>query len=601
MTASDSHGEGKLDAREGTPDIVNWAEITLTHRCNQRCFFCYEDGRDVAREPDLDSVKRILDETRKRADQAVLCGKEVLLRRDILDIVSHGASLGLRMVVFTNGQALARNGLVEQLVEAGCSSLAISFHFPDAETFALCSRTSPRGFARQLAGIARVGEYNRQHPAKPLSVSTETDMFAANLGRLAEMRRHLLDGFGSSPWSMRVASLLPAQIYDIGIPDIMEPMALRRAELAEFMKTHPRNVPLHFVKTAFCLLPEGEYHRILDLEYVYRSTDLTFNHEEIGQVTSDRLTVSGDRDVEGILKDHPYRMVCRTCRLAPICRFERVSWFFPAFAPRREDRPIPVTSVGMADVLARLGPDPGGAARMEKVRDRLLAAPFPEEALLRALSSPVAGQPVLTEFWVDREPFLVLRFAHEGFEVDLHVGWTSPQQGEGGVAVGYLWVRDVSRIPPPARILDACVATLRGAVPAERDEWKGTWHFDEAASAAPENQRSEDSGPRQVHLSVSGKDSQEALWTFKVASFEEGQPCYRRVGDLMMWYNGGGDDSPAFRSWTSVVVAVMSNLARVPWSKDVVQRWEFAVPYLLQRAGLEGRYDWQIVWTGEPS
>jgi uncharacterized Fe-S cluster-containing radical SAM superfamily protein len=599
MSAFDSDYGERGAVVPGKPDIVNWAEITLTHRCNQRCFFCYEDGRDVAREPDLDSVKHILEETRKRADQAVLCGKEVLLRRDILDIVSYGASLGLRMVVFTNGQALARKGLVEQLVEAGCSSLAISFHFPDAEAFAQCSRTSPKGFARQLAGIARVGEYNRQHRNKPLSVSTETDMFSLNLGRLSEMRRHLMDGFGGSPWSMRVASLLPAQVYDIGIPDVMEPMELRRQELAEFIATHPADVPLHFVKTAFCLLPETEYHRVLDLEYVYRSTDLTFNHEEIGQVTSDRLTVSGDRNVEGILKDHPYRMVCRTCRLTPICRFERVSWFFPAFAPRWVDRPIPVTSVGIADVLARLGPDPGGAARMEKVRDRLLAQPFPEEVLLRALSSPIAGEPVLKEFWADRDPFLVLRFAHEGFEVDLHLGWPSPQRGDGGVAAGYLWVRDVSRNLVPARIVDACMATLRGAMPPERDAWKGTWHFDEAASSAPEGIRSEDSGPRQVHLSVSEKDSQGTLWTFKVASSEEGKPCYRRVGDLMMWYNGGTDDSVAFGSWTSVVVAIMSNLARVPWSKEVVQRWEFAVPYLLKRAGLEGCYDWQVTWTGE--
>ncbi len=471
--------------------VIDWAELTLTSRCNQRCFFCYEDGRDVARDPRLEEVKEILEATASRSDQAVLCGKEVLLRPDVLEIVRHGSSLGLQMVVFSNAQALARPGVVERLADAGCGGLTISFHFPDAESFARCARVPKKGFKRQLEGMARIAEYNRKNPDRPLGVSTETDMFAANLGRLADMRRRLSEAFGETPWEMRLACLLPCKVHDIGLPAVMDSMEDRRRELKEFLASHPPSIPLQFVKTPLCLLPEEEMHRSLELAYVARQTDLSFNHEEVGEITSDTMTVSVGRDVLGMLGAHPYRFVCRTCRLVAVCRFDRVSWHAPDFLPRREDKPTPIISMGVRELLerkmGRVEQESSWLAGLDELDRRLEAHSYPEEEIVAALLEPQASPgPVLQEVFIDRAPLMALRFDVAGEEVVLQLGM--PRRDDGvldlGAAVGYLVVREARPGGASPEALRACLERLGRIDLPPIERFEGEPYFDGPAMAA---------------------------------------------------------------------------------------------------------------------
>lgn len=410
--------------------VSNWAELTLTHRCNQRCFFCYEEGRDIAREPPMEEVRRILEDTAKRADQAVLCGKEVLLRPDVLDIVSYGRSLGMRVVVFTNGQALDAPGFVEQLVQAGCDSLTISVHFPDAETFARGARVPEAGFHRQMQGIAEVGKYNREHPQRPIGVSTETDMSALNIGRLAEMRQILIDRLGTTGWNMRLANLLPAHIYDIGLDFSLDSTKVRSRELKDFIKSHPPELPLAFVKVALCLLPEGQQHMSLETEYLRKGTVLTLNHQQIDTVTFDTDSVSRSRDVLGLMELHPYRWICRSCPLAPLCRFERVAWAYPCFLPRQSLKPLALTHLTPQQVLERSGPAPEAVAYAEGVGKQLAGIRYPEEELLDALRQEGTNKPVLGDAWADGDPLLVARLAFDGQEIDVRFESPFRRRGE---------------------------------------------------------------------------------------------------------------------------------------------------------------------------
>ncbi|MDF1561669.1 MAG: radical SAM protein [Deltaproteobacteria bacterium] len=485
--------EGPRPAESELPRVVDWTEITLTHRCNQRCFFCYEEARDNATEPDLERVKELLRATAGHAEQVVLCGKEILMRRDVPQIVAYASSLGLKAVVFTNGQALAREGVVEELAEAGCAGVAVSFHFPDAETFARGARISPKGFELILAGLRRVRDYNLAHPERPLPISTESDVFALNVGRLEEMRDTLREALEGAPWRMRLASLLPARTYDIGLDRVLDPLPARREEIAAFVESQPEGIPLGFVKVPLCLLPEGEEHRSLDAQYVYEGTRLTFNHAEADRISIDEASASITRDLASVMRLHPYRWVCRACALAPMCRFERVHWDHPGFGPDREQRPtpyrpegvapaaldglpLPTRRRGAAEVLAPLGASTDGVGRVEALNTFLGGLRYPEEELLSALKELDTGSIRLVDAWSEGPPVLVVRLEIDGAPLDLHLG--VPSLRPPFALVDYLDVRPLGDAPPPA-LLARALRHLATLVPPPPERWAEDTFFDD--------------------------------------------------------------------------------------------------------------------------
>jgi uncharacterized Fe-S cluster-containing radical SAM superfamily protein len=475
--------------------VVDWSELTVTSRCNQRCFFCYEDARAGAADPSRAQLFRLLRETRRRSEQVVFCGREALLRPDLPELVAYACRRGLRTVVFTNGQALARPDLVARLADAGCSGVTVSFHFPDAATFARGARVNPRGFERILAGLRNLRDHNRSRPERPLAVSTETDMFSLNAGRLQELRGTLLEALGASGWSMRLAGLLPMQVHDIGLPSVVESLDARREELDAFVRTHPPGVPLGFVKVPLCLLPEGREHHSLDVQYVHAGTRMSFNHLDPERLEVDRLSVNDARALEPPLRRHPYRWLCRTCTLLPLCRFERLSWSAAGFLPERSGRPVPYRSrapvpvrrsgptmpyrVGSAArVLARLGPSPAAARRAAAVARSAAGRPFPEEQLLRALDAAVPGQPTLVEAWVDRTPILVVELAHGRRRLRLGLDAPGLPTTRPGALVDYLFVRPLPGGAASPELLRRALRRLAAAALPEPARWSADSWFD---------------------------------------------------------------------------------------------------------------------------
>jgi len=466
----------------------DWCELTLTDRCNQRCFFCYEDGRHVGRDPDLASVKQLLARTAERADTVVLCGKEVLLRPDVLDIVAHAVSIGLRVVVFSNAQALARDGMVERLVEAGCTSLAVSFHFPDAATFARGTRTAEKGFARALAGLRRVADFRRAHPGVRLGLSTETDMSALNDGRLVEMRATLIAALGEWPWQMRLAHLLPAKAHDIGLTHALAPLAERRLELAQFVATQPPWLELTFVKTPLCLVPSTWRHRTLELRYILEDTALTLNHLDPAIVSTDPFTPSAQRDLRAAMQKHPYRWLCRACALAPLCRFDIVTWHHRFFEPTPAHEPIAQAAPALAELLARSPHDEAAAVRVATLA-RSLGPPFPEEALLAALREQAALH--VRSAHVERDPILTLTLECSGTPITLHLRPAS-KRGEGAtlgalvdmLEVDFVGPTETAPLAPSLDVRRAALAALAAVRPPEAESWSGVRGFDLATARA---------------------------------------------------------------------------------------------------------------------
>lgn len=112
--------------------------INLTQRCNLACKHCYLDA-DNRERPDpgeltTAEVTALLARLAQRCTETmvVLTGGEPLLRKDLEDIISAGADLGLFMVVGTNGMLLTARR-VASLKAAGLAGAGISLDSLDEQ------------------------------------------------------------------------------------------------------------------------------------------------------------------------------------------------------------------------------------------------------------------------------------------------------------------------------------------------------------------------------------------------------------------------------------------------------------------------------------
>ena len=112
--------------------------LNLTKRCNLACDHCYLDAQ-ILKEGSTDElssndVKALLDDIAALSPECmvVLTGGEPLLRRDIEDLASHAAGLGLMVVIGSNGITLSAQR-VRSLKAAGVSGIGLSIDSLDPE------------------------------------------------------------------------------------------------------------------------------------------------------------------------------------------------------------------------------------------------------------------------------------------------------------------------------------------------------------------------------------------------------------------------------------------------------------------------------------
>lgn len=131
--------------------MVAWE---VTRSCNLACGHCRASALCGPYEGELGTEKclRILDEIAAAGKPVIiLTGGEPLLRADIYEIAAYGNSLGLRMVLATNG-TFVTEAVAKKLIESGIRRVSISLDGPDAashDTF----RGVPGAFVEALAGI----------------------------------------------------------------------------------------------------------------------------------------------------------------------------------------------------------------------------------------------------------------------------------------------------------------------------------------------------------------------------------------------------------------------------------------------------------------
>ena len=132
-------------------------DIKTGFQCNNRCTFCVQgDKRFEYPDKTTDELMRVLDDARGHADQLVLTGGEVTLRKDLPELVAYARSVGFKVVQLqTNGRALSVERVLDRLVTAGVTEFAPALHGPspaihDAQTRA------PGSFKQTVRGIRHV-------------------------------------------------------------------------------------------------------------------------------------------------------------------------------------------------------------------------------------------------------------------------------------------------------------------------------------------------------------------------------------------------------------------------------------------------------------
>ncbi|MDR3270902.1 MAG: putative heme d1 biosynthesis radical SAM protein NirJ2 [Peptococcaceae bacterium] len=110
--------------------IVSW---NTTNACNLYCDHCYRDaGCQLDEELNTAEGKALLEQIAQAGFKIMIfSGGEPLMRPDIVALVAHATSLGLRAVFGTNGTLLTLD-LAQQLKTAGAMGMGISLDSLDA-------------------------------------------------------------------------------------------------------------------------------------------------------------------------------------------------------------------------------------------------------------------------------------------------------------------------------------------------------------------------------------------------------------------------------------------------------------------------------------
>jgi len=105
--------------------VVVW---NVGRRCNLRCVHCYSHSRDQEYPDELTHAEgiRLIDELARFGSPVLLfSGGEPLMRPDILDLIAHARSRGMRAVLSTNGTLITPK-LAGKLKEFGLSYVGVS-------------------------------------------------------------------------------------------------------------------------------------------------------------------------------------------------------------------------------------------------------------------------------------------------------------------------------------------------------------------------------------------------------------------------------------------------------------------------------------------
>lgn len=137
---------------------MNLGYVQITRLCNQKCRICSNPERDATLSLE-EGCSQIDDLVARGAEGIFLTGGEPTLHPELPALIRYCRERGRHVRIITNGQKLAEEGCLAELVEAGLEHLHLSImsHRPDVQGFLSQNPDSFKNIARALGSLGRTG------------------------------------------------------------------------------------------------------------------------------------------------------------------------------------------------------------------------------------------------------------------------------------------------------------------------------------------------------------------------------------------------------------------------------------------------------------
>jgi len=138
--------------------MANLGYIQVTRLCNQKCRFCSNPEREATLT--LEQAEKLVDDFVERGYHGViLTGGEPTMHPQLDEIIAYAHRQGIHARIISNGQKLADESLLQNLVDKGLDHVHVSIQSPDPklQAFLTCNEDSLDNVLRTLENIGRIG------------------------------------------------------------------------------------------------------------------------------------------------------------------------------------------------------------------------------------------------------------------------------------------------------------------------------------------------------------------------------------------------------------------------------------------------------------
>lgn len=173
--------------------------IELTKRCNAKCKHCSVNAgteKPIDDELTTEQLKKVFKDIAERYDARTInigfTGGEPLLRKDLIEIIEYGTSLGFCISITTNGTLLT-DKMIEKIYNAGIRNVAISIDGLEKTHEAF--RGLQNCYSKLLRSIKKMIEYG------DMNIGVTTVVNKNNINELEELYKQFSD-IGISYWGV---------------------------------------------------------------------------------------------------------------------------------------------------------------------------------------------------------------------------------------------------------------------------------------------------------------------------------------------------------------------------------------------------------------
>jgi sulfatase maturation enzyme AslB (radical SAM superfamily) len=146
---------------QGNVTNPKWAFVNLGGSCNSRCVFCYTEWTKSVPDLKIEQIKEAIKNIAELGVSAIVfSGGEVTIRRDLTSILEYAKQMGFTEIeIQTNGRTLKNPKLMQQLVDAGLSSILLSLHGSNENVNDIITR-SQGSFLETITGMQNIKYHN---------------------------------------------------------------------------------------------------------------------------------------------------------------------------------------------------------------------------------------------------------------------------------------------------------------------------------------------------------------------------------------------------------------------------------------------------------